>query len=111
MMEFKKISMLYLHQEQVVLKIFYLKYGNIIYAKILSLIFNGPKLSDVGSSLRLFNKKDLDMFQNKLNSDGPELQIELTINLIKQKLKLLKYLLNIQTGLVNQIILEIFLVH
>ena len=72
------------------IKNFYLKYGNIIYAKILSLIFNGPKLSDVGSSLRLFNKKDLDKFKNKLNSDGPELQIELTINLIKQKIKIIE---------------------
>ena len=35
---------------------FYLKYGNMIYAKVLSFIFRGPKLTDVGSSLRLFKK-------------------------------------------------------
>ena len=30
-----------------------------IYAKVLSFIFRGPKLTDVGSSLRLFKKNDL----------------------------------------------------
>ena len=39
--------------------IFYLKYGNRLYAKFLSLLFNGPKLSDVGSSFRVFKKKKL----------------------------------------------------
>ena len=33
------------------MKNYYLKYGNILYAKILSLVFGGPKLSDVGYKL------------------------------------------------------------
>jgi len=72
----------------------YLKYGNIIYAKTLSLIFHGPKLSDVGSSLRLFKKKDLNKFISSLKSDGPELQVELTINFIKEKINIIEIPIN-----------------
>lgn len=68
--------------------IFYLKYGNRLYAKFLSLLFNGPKLSDVGSSFRVFKKKNYDLFKNSLKYDGPEFQLELTINLFRQKLKI-----------------------
>ena len=43
------------------MKNFYLKYGNFIYAKMLSFIFKGPRITDVGSSLRLLKKKNLDL--------------------------------------------------
>lgn len=76
------------------MKNYYLKYGNVIYAKILSLIFCGPKLSDVGSSLRLFKKEHLDKFKNNLKSDGPELQIELTINFFRLKIKIIEIDIN-----------------
>ena len=69
---------------------FYLKYGNMMYAKVLSFIFRGPKLTDVGSSLRLFKKNDLLKFIHRLKSDGPELQIELTINFFKQNTKIVE---------------------
>tara|TARA_B100000795_G_scaffold269191_1_gene257893 strand:- start:2901 stop:3584 length:684 start_codon:yes stop_codon:yes gene_type:complete len=72
------------------MKNFYLKYGNFIYAKILSFIFKGPEITDVGSSLRLFKKKDLDIFIKSLKSDGPELQMELTINLFKLNIKIIE---------------------
>lgn len=50
--------MLYLQAElSMNTRFFYLKYGNRIYAKFISLLFNGPKLSDVGSSFRVFKKK------------------------------------------------------
>ena len=68
--------------------IFYLKYGNRLYAKFLSLLFNGPNLSDVGSSFRVFKKKNYDLFKDSLKYDGPEFQLELTINLFRQKLKI-----------------------
>jgi glycosyltransferase involved in cell wall biosynthesis len=69
---------------------FYLKYGNKLYAKILTLLFNGPSLSDVGSSYRLFKRSDYDKFKNKLKYYGPEFQMELTINLISQNLKIIE---------------------
>jgi glycosyltransferase involved in cell wall biosynthesis len=68
--------------------IFYLKYGNRLYAKFLSLLFNGPKLSDVGSSFRVFKRKNFDFFKDTLKYNGPEFQLELTINLFRQKLKI-----------------------
>ena len=76
------------------MKNLYLKYGNIIYAKVLSLIFGGPTISDVGSSLRLFKKKNLNTFINNLKSDGPELQLELTINFFKLKIKIVEINVN-----------------
>lgn len=69
---------------------FYLKYGNKLYAKILCLLFNGPSLSDVGSSYRLFKRSDYNKFKKKLKYIGPEFQIELTINLINQNLKIIE---------------------
>tara|TARA_B100000900_G_C20545528_1_gene702365 strand:+ start:737 stop:1423 length:687 start_codon:yes stop_codon:yes gene_type:complete len=69
---------------------FYLKYGNKIYAMILSHLFNGPQLQDVGSSYRLFRKIDYDKFRKKLKFSGPEFQLELTINLINQKLNIIE---------------------
>jgi glycosyltransferase involved in cell wall biosynthesis len=69
---------------------FYLKHGNKLYAKILSLLFNGPSLSDVGSSYRLFKRSDYNKFKKKLKYIGPEFQIELTINLINQNLKIIE---------------------
>lgn len=72
------------------MKNIYLKYGNIIYAKFLNFIFGGPKISDVGSSLRLFKKKNLKTFINNLKSNGPELQLELTINFLKLKIKIIE---------------------
>ena len=68
--------------------IFYLKYGNRLYAKFLSLLFNGPKLSDVGSSFRVFKRKNFDLFKDTLKYNGPEFQLELTINLLRQKLQI-----------------------
>ena len=67
---------------------YYLKYGNILYAKFISLIFKGPVLSDVGSSLRLLRSKDLKKFIKNLNSDGPELQMELNINIMNLNVKI-----------------------
>jgi glycosyltransferase involved in cell wall biosynthesis len=69
---------------------FYLKYGNIFYARILSFLFNGPRLTDVGSTFRVFPKVTFDKFKKKINSIGPEFQIELTINLIKEKLNIIE---------------------
>ena len=72
------------------MKNFYLKYGNFLYAKMLSFIFSGPRITDVGSSLRLFKKRNLDLFIKDLKSEGPELQMELTINLFESNIKILE---------------------
>jgi len=73
---------------------FYLKYGNIIYAKVLSFLFNGPKLKDVGSSFRLFKNNDYLKFKKSLKYDGPEFQLELTINILRLSLKIIEIPVN-----------------
>ena len=89
--------------------IFYLKYGNRLYAKFLSFLFNGPKLSDVGSSFRVFKKKNFDIFKDSLKYDGPEFQLELTINLFSQKLNILEIPIEHKPRMENPIIQEILL--
>jgi dolichol-phosphate mannosyltransferase len=69
---------------------FYLKYGNKIYAKLLSFLFNGPKITDVGSSFRVFKKKHYDLFKSTLIYNGPEFQLELSINLFRLKIKIIE---------------------
>ena len=69
---------------------FYLKYGNKIYAKFLNILFGGPKITDVGSSFRVFPKFIYDQFKNNLRYKGPEFQLELTINLFKKKIKIIE---------------------
>ena len=72
----------------------YLKFGNIIYAKMISFLFKTPSLSDVGSSLRLLKKKDLDKFIKKLKSNGPELQMEITLNILKLNISMIEIPVN-----------------
>lgn len=69
---------------------FYLKYGNRLYAKILNLLFKSPKLTDVGSSFRLFKRLDYNKFKKKLRYYGPEFQLELTISLVNQNLRIIE---------------------
>lgn len=76
---------------------FYLKFGNKIYGFIISLLFGGPILSDVGSSLKLIKAESIASIINNLKYDGPELQMELTISLLKKKLKIKEIEINYQS--------------
>ncbi len=69
---------------------FYLKFGNKIYGFLISILFGGPILSDAGSSLRLIKSNVLKDIVKNLKYDGPELQMELTINLLQKKIKILE---------------------
>ena len=68
----------------------YLRYGNVIVAKILEYLFNGPCLTDVGCSYKAFRTKSIAVV-NKLTVKGSHFQPELMINLIEEKIKLLKF--------------------
>lgn len=68
--------------------IFYLKYGNWLYAKFLRLLFGGSNITDVGSSFRLIKKENYDKFKENMKYPGPEFQVELSINLMRQKIKI-----------------------
>jgi glycosyltransferase involved in cell wall biosynthesis len=65
------------------LNVMYLKFGNLIYGKIINLLFYGPRLTDVGCSFRLIKNSSYLKFKDELQYAGPEFQIELTLNLIK----------------------------
>ena len=69
---------------------FYLKFGNKIYGFLISILFGGPILSDAGSSLRLIKSDILKDIIRNLKYDGPELQMELTINLLQKKIKIIE---------------------
>ena len=63
----------------------YLRYGNIIVAKLLEYLFFGPTLTDVGCTFKLFNKKCVDVIIQKCKVKGSALQPEIMIHLIKSK--------------------------
>jgi len=75
---------------------FYLKFGNKIYGLLVSFLFGGPILSDAGSSLRLIKSSAIKDVLNNLKYDGPELQMELTISLLKKKIKIKEIEVNYQ---------------
>jgi glycosyltransferase involved in cell wall biosynthesis len=75
---------------------FYLKFGNKIYGFFISILFGGPVLSDVGSSLKLIKAEAITDIINNLKFDGPELQMELTISLLKKKLRIKEIEINYQ---------------
>ena len=75
---------------------FYLKFGNKIFGLLVSFLFGGPVLSDAGSSLRLIKSQAIKDILNNLKYDGPELQMELTISLLKKKFKIKEIEVNYQ---------------
>lgn len=58
---------------------FFLRQGNIISAKILSKLFCGPKLTDMGCTMRLIKKEALDKIWPQLSVSGSAFNAEMTI--------------------------------
>ena len=65
------------------LNVIYLKFGNLLFAKIITFIFKGPVLTDVGCSFRIIKKTTYSKFMHNIKYTGPEFQVELTLNIIK----------------------------
>ena len=68
----------------------YLRYGNIIVAKILEYLFNGPSLTDVGCSYKAFKKQSIKKIETSLSVNGSHLQPELMIRLIQNKNRIIE---------------------
>ncbi len=68
----------------------YLRYGNILVAKLLEYLFNGPSLTDVGCSFKAFKTKNLQDIVDKLNVNGSHFQPELMIRLIESDIKIIE---------------------
>jgi glycosyltransferase involved in cell wall biosynthesis len=58
---------------------FFLRHGNIITAKILGKLFNGPNLTDMGCTMRLIKKEALDRIFPQFSVFGPAFNAEMTI--------------------------------
>ncbi len=68
----------------------YLRYGNIIVAKLLEYLFSGPCLTDVGCSYKAFKSKSLKNIVYKLKVKGSHFQPELMIRLIQENNKIIE---------------------
>ena len=68
----------------------YLRYGNIIVAKLLEYLFRGPSITDVGCSYKAFKKKSIKNVLHKLTVTGSHFQPELMIRLIESKNKIVE---------------------
>jgi glycosyltransferase involved in cell wall biosynthesis len=62
----------------------FLRFGNIVVAKMLEFLFQGPSLSDCGCTLRLIRRDSLNKFSTKLSVGGsyflPEMMILALVN-------------------------------
>ena len=68
----------------------YLRYGNIIVAKLLEYLFFGPSITDVGCSYKAFKSKSIKDILHKLSVKGSHFQPELMIRLIESKAKIIE---------------------
>ena len=58
----------------------FLRIGNIVVAKLLEYLFKGPRLSDVGCSMKLIKKKKLDKIKHQFKVTKSHFQPEFMIN-------------------------------
>jgi len=72
----------------------YLRYGNIVVAKLLSYLFRGPTLTDVGCTYKLISRDAYEDIKSKLTVIGSELQPELMINIIKSNFSVIEIPVN-----------------
>ena len=68
----------------------YLRYGNIIVAKLLEYLFFGPSLTDVGCSYKAFKRDSIKKIINNLTVQGSHFQPELMIKLIMNKNRIIE---------------------
>ncbi|PIP40817.1 glycosyltransferase family 2 protein [Candidatus Desantisbacteria bacterium CG_4_9_14_3_um_filter_40_11] len=72
----------------------FLRIGNVVVAKFLEYIFNGPCLTDVGCTMKLIKKEQLDKFVHKLKVKKSHFQPEFMINSILTSKKVVEIPLN-----------------
>jgi hypothetical protein len=65
----------------------YLRYGNVIVAKLLEYLFNGPCFTDVGCTLKMVKKRSLNIVLPQLKVKGSHFIPEFMIVVLKNKIK------------------------
>jgi len=65
----------------------YLRYGNVIVAKLLEYLFNGPCFTDVGCTLKMVKKRSLNIVLPQLKVKGSHFIPDFMIVVLKNKIK------------------------
>jgi glycosyltransferase involved in cell wall biosynthesis len=74
--------------------IFFLRVGNIMVAKLLELLFDGPSLSDCGCTMRLIHRNALDIIRPELRVGGSHFLPEMVILALLNKVSVIEIPLN-----------------
>ena len=72
----------------------FLRIGNVLVAKLLELLFDGPSLTDCGCTLRLVHRSALEKFQAKLTVGGSHFLPEMVILALKYRIKIVEIPVN-----------------
>lgn len=72
----------------------FLRWGNLVFGKLIELLYNGPLLTDVGCTYRLINKKVLHKIQKEFTVGNSHFSPEMIIVAIKNKLKIIEIPIN-----------------
>jgi len=72
----------------------FLRWGNVIVAKLLEFLFNGPCLTDCGCTLRLIRREAAEQIQSKLTVTASHFLPEMVILALRHKLKLIEIPVN-----------------
>jgi glycosyltransferase involved in cell wall biosynthesis len=72
----------------------FLRYGNVFVAKLLEYCFNGPSITDVGCTMKLFHRSALNKIRHKFTIGGSSFSPELMILAFKEGLKCAEVPLN-----------------
>jgi glycosyltransferase involved in cell wall biosynthesis len=73
---------------------FFLRFGNVIVAKLLELLYSGPCLTDCGCTLRLVNKQALDKIKDRLSVGGSHFLPEMVILGLKSGISMIEIPVN-----------------
>jgi glycosyltransferase involved in cell wall biosynthesis len=72
----------------------FLRHGNVLTAKLLQVLFNGPSLSDCGCTLRLIHKAAFEKFGDGLTVGGSHFLPEMVLLALRQKLRVIEIPVN-----------------
>jgi len=72
----------------------FLRFGNIVVAKMIEWLFGGPSLSDCGCTLRLINQRAIQTIGKQLTVNGSHFLPEMVILALKRRLKIIEVPVN-----------------
>ena len=73
---------------------FFLRFGNVLVAKLLEWLYSGPCLTDCGCTLRLIHKDALEKIKDRLTVGGSHFLPEMVILVLKEKIPMIEIPIN-----------------